>query len=62
MLTAMAVAMTVTTVAVAAVKTMATTGIAGGTNNNLLKATAEETVAMQRRWQQKHQRCQKWQE
>jgi hypothetical protein len=44
MVTAMEVATTVTTVAAAAAKTTAITAMAGGTDNNQLKATAEETA------------------
>jgi hypothetical protein len=50
MVTAMATARMVITVAAAEAKTTAATAIAEGTNNNQLKVTAEEMVAAQWRW------------
>ncbi len=53
MVTATAARTKVTRVAVVAVKTMVATAIVRGTNNNQLKAAAEETAAAQQRWQRK---------
>jgi hypothetical protein len=53
MVTAMAAAMMVTTVAGTAAKTMAGTMTARGTINNQFKVAAEETAAVQWRWQWK---------